>query len=185
MAIGTHVVPSEVPACPVPGVIGGNCLFGVKVEPALATDLFWPRVPGDRQGLIATTGKGDQVLLQRINTEGVGDRIFLLPAIGSICANEEAAIFSEEGRRHTELRQGTILEVAQDRSIIGVLHRFLVMGTLPKLGFLLMTANAGLLADAHRREAQPITRAGQRRAQRLPQQGGLRSLPIDVARNRA
>ena len=57
-------------------------LAGIEVEPALTALLFRPAIPGDAERLQPPAWKRDQVLLQRIDPEGVGDRIVLQRTVG-------------------------------------------------------------------------------------------------------
>jgi hypothetical protein len=59
------------------------------MEPALAALLFRVAIPGDAERLIAPPGKGDQVLLQRIDPEGVGDLVIAKSPIVVLRADQE------------------------------------------------------------------------------------------------
>jgi hypothetical protein len=61
-ALGTFVVPSLVPPGPMQRVVGLELLTRVEMEPALAALLFRAAIPGDAERLIASHGKGDQIL---------------------------------------------------------------------------------------------------------------------------
>ena len=71
-------------------------LVRVLAEPALPALLLRPRVPGDRERLQAPARQFDQVLLQRIDAEGVLDLEVGELAVGSVGANEELAVAPEE-----------------------------------------------------------------------------------------
>jgi hypothetical protein len=46
---------------------------GIEVEPSLAPGGGGAAIPGNAQSLITTAGKSDQMLLQRVHAEGMGD----------------------------------------------------------------------------------------------------------------
>ena len=46
---------------------------GMEVEPWLALGCGGAPIPGNAKGLLTTAGKSDQMLLQRVHAEGVGD----------------------------------------------------------------------------------------------------------------
>src|SRR5262249_1628144 len=71
MALGAHEVPVLIQSRPMQHVVVLDLLVRVEMEPALAALLFRARVPGDRERLQAAVGKFDEILLQRIDPEGV------------------------------------------------------------------------------------------------------------------
>ncbi len=74
----------------------GEILVGIKVEPALAALLPGPAVPGDAQHLVAAVGETDQVLLQGMHAEGVGDFKVLEAALRPVGAYHEFPVAAEE-----------------------------------------------------------------------------------------
>jgi len=68
----------------------------IEVEPALAARGLRPRVPGDRERLQPAVGKLDQVLLQRIDAEGVLDLEVGELSVPPVRASEEPAVAAEE-----------------------------------------------------------------------------------------
>jgi hypothetical protein len=46
---------------------------GIEVEPWLTPGCGGVAIPGNAQGLLTTAGKSDQMLLQRVHAEGMGD----------------------------------------------------------------------------------------------------------------
>ena len=61
----------------------------IEMKPALAALFLWPRIPCDRERLHAAAGKRDQILLQRIDAEGVFDLEGREPSVGTICLDEK------------------------------------------------------------------------------------------------
>ena len=102
------------PAC-------GFC-FGIEVEPALAALILGPRVPGDAQRLQAAVGKGDQILLQRIDAEGVADLELAGPAVRPVGGDVEFAVALEEARGDVALGEAGTIEVAEHGRGGGLLH---------------------------------------------------------------
>jgi hypothetical protein len=97
VAVGALVVPGLVAPGPVQSIAGLELLAGVKVEPPLAALLFRPAVPGDTERLQPSTRERDQILLQRIDAEGVGDRIVLQCAVRTVGADHVFVAVAEEG----------------------------------------------------------------------------------------
>jgi hypothetical protein len=89
VAVGALVVPGLVADGPVQWIAGLELLAGVELEPSLAALLFWPAVPGNAERLQPPAGKPDQILLQRIDAESVGDRIVVQCAVRAIGADHE------------------------------------------------------------------------------------------------
>jgi len=68
MALRTHGIHVLVKPCPVQRIAMGNFLIGIEVKPALPF-----RVPSNGEALKSAAWKFDQILLQRLDTEGVLD----------------------------------------------------------------------------------------------------------------
>src|SRR5262252_898202 len=71
MTVGAHEVPVLRRPRPVQLVVAGDALGGVEVKPPLAAVLPRARIPRDRKRLEPAVWKLDEVLLQRIDAEGV------------------------------------------------------------------------------------------------------------------
>ena len=121
--------------------------FGIEVEPALAALVLRPAVPGDRQRLQAAIGKLDQVLLQRIEAEGVLDLERGELAVGAVGLDEELAVLAEEARAHAVIVEARVVEIAEHRFLGRVVHRVLVLRGAPQLRLRPVAAGAGLAAD--------------------------------------
>jgi hypothetical protein len=89
VAVGALVVPGLVADGPVQWIAGLELLAGVELEPSLAALLFWPAVPANAERQQPPAGKRDQVLLQRIDAESVGDRIVVQCSVRAIGADHE------------------------------------------------------------------------------------------------
>src|ERR1700750_1027177 len=151
MALGAHEIPILIELGPMQDVVVADLLAGIEVEPALPAFVLWPRVPGDRQRLDAAVGKFDQVLLQRIDAERVFDVENGELAVRAVGLDAKLSVLAEEARRHAEIREGRIVEVAAHRRVSGVIHRVPVLRRAPEPGLGLMASGAGLAADETRR----------------------------------
>src|SRR5512139_410016 len=99
------------------------------MKPALAAGGLRPRIPTNAEGLQAPAGELDEILLQRIDAEGVGDAVLAQGAVGTVRTHEEPAILPEERRDHPVVGERGIVEVAQDRGGIRDLHGAVMMRT--------------------------------------------------------
>ncbi len=150
VALGAHVVPVLVQLGPVQLVVGADRLVRVEVEPALAARGLGAAVPGDRQRLQASVGELDQVLLQRLDPEGVFHLEGGEPAIRPVRLDQEPVAVAEEARPHAEMVEGCAGEVAEHRSLGRVVHRHSVLRAGPRLELGRVAAGAGLAADIDR-----------------------------------
>ena len=115
VALGAHEVPVLVQLGPVQDIVVADLLVGIEVEPALAALVLRPAVPGDRQRLQAAIRELDQVLLQRIDAEGVFDLERGELAVGAVGLDEELAVLAEKAGAHAVVVEARIVEVAQHR----------------------------------------------------------------------
>lgn len=70
--------------------------FRVQVEPALPPRGLGARVPADVQRLKASVRKTDEVLLRRIDAEGLGDFVVVKLSFGAVGSGEELAVMFGE-----------------------------------------------------------------------------------------
>jgi hypothetical protein len=147
MTVCAHEIPVLLQLRPVQRVAVADVLPRVEVEPALTAALLGSRVPGDTQGLQAPVRKLDQILLQRRDAEGVLDRKFGEPPIGSVCAHEELAVTAEERGGHAHVGESGVVEVAQHGALAGLGHRGGVLRALPGVELPRMTLPALGAAD--------------------------------------
>jgi hypothetical protein len=85
---------------------------GVEVEPALAAGGGGARVPAEAQRLQPPVGHLDEVLLQRVDAERVGDAIVVHRAVGTVGADDEGAVLAQERRRHAVVPELAAVELA-------------------------------------------------------------------------
>ena len=91
VALRAHHVPALVAAGPVQRIVRRDRLVRIEVEPLAAL-----RVPRDRQALEVAAGKRRQVLLERLDTEGVGQlEVGELP-VRTLRVDEEPPVTREE-----------------------------------------------------------------------------------------
>src|SRR4029453_5269238 len=96
VALRAHEVPVLVQLRPMQNVIVLDLLVRVEVKPSLAALLLRTTVHGDRQRLQPTIGKLNQILLERIDAEGVLDLEDAERSIRSVSLDEELSVFAEE-----------------------------------------------------------------------------------------
>ncbi len=134
VAIGALVIPGLVRPGPVQSIAGRQFSVGIEVEPALAAILFLPAVPGDAERLAAPARKRDQVLLQRVDAEGVGDRILVQRAVRGHGPHQEFVGVTGKGRRDAEMLALGASKIAEHGCLCDPLHRQSVVRALPALG---------------------------------------------------
>ena len=144
VAVGAHVVPGLVAPGPVQPIAGGQPLVGIEMEPALAALLLRAAVPRDAERLKAPAWHGNQVLLQRIDAERIGDLVIMQRAVGAVRAHHELVACARERGDDAEVIELRIGKIAKDRGRRGSLHRLGVVGLLPARGFRCMTCRADL-----------------------------------------
>ena len=104
------------------------------MEPALPAGRFGTAIPGQAERLKTAVREGDQILLQRIDAERVGNLIVLQFTVGAIGSDEVLAVFSRECGGHAEMRDAPIVEIAEDAARGRLLHSLVVMRAAPALG---------------------------------------------------
>ena len=154
VALRAHHVPVLGRPGPVEPVRRGDDLVGVQRVPALLLD-----VPGDGEGLQPPAGKGDEVLLEREPPEGVGHLELPGLAVGAFGVHEVLPVFSGEPCGLPLLREGGIVEVAQDGVLAGRGHRQGVVRAAPLLVRRLVAGLARVAADVEGRGAGRLLRA--------------------------
>ncbi len=147
VAVGAHIVPGLVRAGPVQWIAGRNRLIRVQMEPALPAGRFRTAIPGQAERLDAAAREGDQILLQRIDAERVGNLIVLQFTVRTIGSDEVLAVLARECGGHAEMRDAPIVEIAEDAARGRLLHSLVVMRAAPALGLGLMAGCADLTAD--------------------------------------
>ena len=127
-------------------VTGGDLLVGIEVEPPLAPGRRRSRVPGDRQRLQTAAGKLDEVLLQRLDAEGVGDAIVGQIAVGTVRAHPELVVAPAERADDALVLEPGGVEIGENRRDRGVLPRQGVMVAAPEVVLPLVAGAAGRAA---------------------------------------
>src|SRR5215472_7707271 len=135
MAIGALVVPGLVAPGPMQSTAGFELLLGIEVEPMLAALLSRPAIPGDAERLITPAGKCDQVLLQRIDAECIGDLIIVQRAIGTVGEHNEPVAVAEKGGRDPEMLELRAGKVAEHSRVRGAEHGERVVRVFPGTDF--------------------------------------------------
>ena len=134
MAARALIVPGLVASGPMETIAGTQGLAWVKGKPALPTLLLRTAVPCNPKCLIAAARKGNQILLERIDAEGVVDFIIVQRAVRSLGPRHELVAIAGECRRHVMMGQRYVGEIAEDRGGIRLLHGKGMMRSLPALG---------------------------------------------------
>ena len=151
VALGALEVPRLLPARPVKRVRRPERLVGIEVKPALTALGPGPRVPGQAQRLEPTARERDEVLLEGIDAEGIGDLELTGLAVRPVGANEELAVAAEERRGDAPVSDSRLVEAAEDRLIRGGLDRARVVGAPVGLRLPGVAAGALRAADEGRR----------------------------------
>ena len=147
VALRAHEIPVLVQPGPVQDVVVFDLLIGGEMKPALAALVLRPAVPSERQRLNAPVGELDEILLQRIDAEGVLRLKDGKLAVGAVSLDQEFPSLAKEAGTHTIMLEAGIVEIAKHGLVGGMLHRGLMLRGIPQLGLRLMAACAGLAAD--------------------------------------
>jgi hypothetical protein len=99
--------------------------------------------------------KLDEILLERAHAERVLDLEVGELAVRAVRGDEVTAVAAAERRRRAGVGERRVGEIAEDRALVGDLHREIVVGAAPCRGLRGMAFGAGLSAD--------VLRVGQRR----------------------
>src|SRR5262249_36545170 len=147
VALGAHEVPVLVQLGPMQNIVALDLLVGIEMEPALATLLLRAGVPGDREGLQPAVREFNEILLQRIDAEGVFHLERGELAVGAIGLDEEFPILAEEAGVHAVMTEARIVEIAKHRCVGRIFHRLLVLRRAPQLRLCRMALGARVVAD--------------------------------------
>ena len=113
-------------------IAGLELPVGVEMEPALPALILGPRIPGDAERLQPAVREGDQVLLQRVDTEGVADLEVFELAVRSVRGDEELAVAPEEARGHAAMGEAGVIEVTKHGVCRRLLHCQVVVRPAPE-----------------------------------------------------
>ena len=150
VTVRAHEVPVLRAPRPVQFVAEIDLLVRVLPEPALAAGFLGPRIPGQRERLQAPARQLDQVLLQRLDAEGVLDLEVGELAVGAVGADEELAVAREEVRCNALVGELRVAEVAAHGLRGRVLHGARVLRRGPCGVLLRMTGLADRTAGKAR-----------------------------------
>ena len=110
-----------------------DLLVRIEMEPALTARFLRSAVPGDRQGLQPAIGELDQILLKRVQAKRVFDLENGKLAVRAVSFDQELLALAKEARTHAVVVEGCTGEIAQHRRLGCVIHRVLVLRTVPQL----------------------------------------------------
>jgi hypothetical protein len=145
VTLGAHPVPVLPVSRPVEPVVGGDPAIGIEVEPALPCD-----VPGETQRLEPPAGEAHQILLQRGESEGVGDLVLGHLPGRALGPDEEAAVAAVEAGGDAEVLELGAVEVTEHGLLARLLHRPIVVRASPPLVLVPVTVDARSRADEAR-----------------------------------
>ena len=109
----------------------GNRLIGIKVKPALAPGGRRPGIPADGQRLKTTATQVDQVLLQRVDPEGIENPVFGQLTVRAIGGDEELIALLTKPRAHPRVVEVRVIKVRQNGIGAGVGHGMGMLRRLP------------------------------------------------------
>ena len=145
MAFGTHAVPVLSVVGPVEPVIGFDFLSFVNRIGDIIPDFSFG-VPGERQGLKTAFLKGDEVLLQGLNAEGVSNLKIAWYPTGAFGVDEKLIVFFVKAADKTVLFKNSIVEITQNGRSDGRIHGVVMVGALPVVVFRFVALNTGVAA---------------------------------------
>ena len=146
VAFHAHEIGVLVWFAPVQWVLEVHALAGIEVEPAVFLG-----IPGHTQGLQATVADFDQILLQGRDAEGVGNLEVGSLALDARRVDPELIAPAKEPGGLAFVLERCIIEIGRHGGRCRLLHRQLMVRTLPVLGLGLMATLALLLVDHLRR----------------------------------
>ena len=118
-----------------------------QVEPALPAGCGGTAVPGDGERLQASAGERQQVLLQWMDAEHVGNAVRLKFAVGSFRFHPVAAIATEKPRGGALMPEMAAIESAEHGCLGNRLHRQIVVRATPSLVLRRVAPGAGIRSD--------------------------------------
>ena len=104
-----------------------DLLVWIEVKPALAALIFRPAVPRQRQRLKPAVREFDEILLQRIEAEGIFHFERCELAIRPVRLDHEFPVAPKEAGMHAEIVEAGVAEIAEHRFVGSVLHRGFVL----------------------------------------------------------
>ena len=128
-------------------VVVRDALAGMEMKPALAVLALRAGVPGDRERLQAALRQLDEILLKRLDAEGVLHLEVGELAVRPVGADEVLAVALEEARRHAGVVEARVVEVAEHGSVVRGGHRGAVLRPTPLRVLGGVARRAGARAD--------------------------------------
>ncbi len=117
----------------------------------LAALRLGPGVPGERQRLQPSVGECDQILLQRIDAEGVFDLEQGELAVRPVGFDPKFAVAAKEARSHAVIVERHAGKIAQHRPLGRVSHGVAMLRCVPQIGFGRVALRTCFAADEGRR----------------------------------
>ena len=122
MALGAHEIPVLVQLRPMQDIVVLDLFIGIKVKPALSAFVLRSAVPGERQCLQPAVRKFDEILLERIDAEGVFHFERRELAVRTIGLDKVLPVLAKEAGVDAVIVEACVVEVAQNRFAGRVLH---------------------------------------------------------------
>src|SRR5262249_29006267 len=163
VALGAHEIPVLVQLGPMQNIVVLDLLAQIEMEPTLSALVFRPAIPGDRERLQAAIREFDEILLQRIDAEGVFHLERGELAVGAVGLDEEFPALAEEAGMHAVIIKACVGEIAQHRCLGRVLHGEFVLRAVPGLRLRRMALRAGVAADECERRSGATEKTRPRR----------------------
>ena len=139
VAVRAHVVPVEMQAGPVEQIIGRDFLVGIEVVPALPALVDRARVPANLERLEPPAFRRQEILLQRIDSEGVFDLPVLALPPPVLGIDPILPLPGEKPEDAPEMLELGIFKIPENGFRGGDRHGFVMVGFLP-LGERLLVA---------------------------------------------
>src|SRR5215510_12350853 len=153
VALRAHEIPVLVQLGPMQNIIVLDLLVRIEVEPALSALLLRAGVPGDRERLQPSVREFDEILLQRIDPEGVFHLERGELAVGAVGLDEIFPVLAKETGLHPVMTEARIVEIAEYRCVGRMIHCLLVLRRAPELRFRGMALGASVAADERERRS--------------------------------
>ena len=144
VTLRTLKVPGTRRPRPVQGIARRDLVAWVKVEPTLTPLAPTAGVPGEACGLQASSGKGNEILLQGIDAKGVRDLEIMDGPVRSLRREPEATLAPKNTRVNVGTRTSVAREVPEHGRLRSGLHGQRVVGCVPAREFFGVAATAGL-----------------------------------------
>ncbi len=122
-------------------------LVRIEMEPTLPAFVPGAAVPGNSQRLHPPVRKFDEILLQGLKAERVLHLECFQRAVRPIGFHVKLAVPFGEARRHAEIVEIGVVEIAKNSLIADMRHGMGMLRGTPKLALCLVAGDAGLATD--------------------------------------